>query len=180
MTDGSGVNMFEVIADKYESRCVEAHRLSCEHRNADSARLAWFVAICGYVLINGARFLASALPPVTLAKVGVLFGPWAAAAILAVLAHIAIVSAAGDEDKYHLGRLAALDNFWFSIAEGSPNGAFLQSIVDGSEPRLKSLQCSMDRSNRRRTVLTQSAQWAVVVSLGWSVIALVFNQCLIL
>ena len=158
---------------------IEGHRLKSADRHSDSTRLVWYVAVCGYVLVNGVAFLHAVLPVVTPSRLAALLVPWALTAILSIAGHIAIIRAARQEDRYHLGVLGSLDVFAFKVADGKADGSDLRSIINDTDPKLRPEKAAVDSANQWRHRLVQTAQWALLGSFVWSMVALIFAECLL-
>lgn len=84
-------------AQGYKNGSIEAHKMVDAHRVSDSSRLTWYVAVCGYVLVNSAQFIDRYLPGLSSWEIAVLLLPWAITAIAAIAGHIALVHAATQE-----------------------------------------------------------------------------------
>ncbi len=70
-----GVNSYRQAVDR-------ASTISRHLRTADSTRLAWYVAICGYMLLNSKSFFELTLRNVTPTQAGVFLFPWAITAAI--------------------------------------------------------------------------------------------------
>jgi hypothetical protein len=140
-------------------------------RSSARSRLVWFVAIAGFVIVNGKAvwdpIANSDFKGVPLA---LLMLPWVLAALAAVVTHFVIDEAKAKDDLYATKKAAAIDLYLESLEEQDADPRRMLAIINDTSDELKVPKAQSDRLGRIAASLERVAFLILILGFLWSLI----------
>ncbi|NOT04911.1 MAG: hypothetical protein HOP27_09975 [Anaerolineales bacterium] len=159
------------IVESFARQSAAFRPLAQQVRSGARSRMVWFVALCGFVILNGktlwdsiAQAYFSGLP------LALLIFPWVIAALFAVITHFIIDEVDARDNLYIAHQSAALDLYLESLDEGDADPREMIAIMHDSTDELKAAKSELDKYSKRAQLFERITFACVVAGFVWSLV----------
>ncbi|MCJ7529940.1 MAG: hypothetical protein MUO64_02760 [Anaerolineales bacterium] len=159
------------VVESYARQVATFRPMAEQVRSSARSRLVWFVALSGFVILNGkALWDPIAQVSFTGLPLALLVCPWVIAALAAVVTHFMIDEAGVKDDIYATKKAASIDLYLESLDEGDADPREMVAIINDSRDDLKEPKRVSERYGYLAQRLERITFLIIVVGFVWSFI----------
>jgi hypothetical protein len=133
-------------------------------------RLVWFVAISGYVLLNGKTLWESIIArTATGSEILMLSAPWLISSLMAFLTHYLCDRAEMNSHKFYSNKLVMIDLHLTDLASEQPDLEMFKSLLFDEAPEIKTLKKDADSLVKKVNTFESLSLLFIVLGFAWSI-----------
>lgn len=159
------------VVESYSRQFATFRSIADQTRSSAKSRLVWFVALSGFVILNG-KDLWDSLAEVSFTgkSLAFLIAPWIIAALTAVITHFVIDETGAKDDIFAVKKAAAIDLFLESLDEGDADPSEMVAIINDTDEDLKQAKEKAESSRKIAQLLERITFIVIVLGFFWSLI----------
>ena len=159
------------VVESYARQFGTFRPLAEQARSSARSRLVWFVALSGFVILNGKPLWDSiAGRAFTGVPLALLVLPWVIAAFVAVITHFIIDEVKVRDDLYAVKKAAAIDLYLENLQEGDADPREMLAIINDTSGDLKEAKSQSDRYATLARNLERVTFFLILVGFIWSLV----------
>ena len=129
------------VVESYFQTFSKSREFVSQTRASALTRLVWFVAISGYVLINGEPYWAKlAGKPLNTEQLFILSLPWLFAVFFSVVTHFLVDEVQVRDDKYFINKLATIDLHRIRVKEETEDPNEMKQLIEDTHPAFSEIK----------------------------------------
>ena len=168
------------VVESYLRNFPTLREIAEQTRSSAKSRLVWFVAIAGFVILNGKQIWDPiAEVRFTGVPLALLALPWAFAALIAVIAHFIIDEAGVKDDTYYLVKLSTIELHLERIKHGDDDPAEMLQIVNDTHTDISGPWKTSNRWGTRAMWLERITFILIAFGVLWALIGPFILACYI-
>jgi len=134
------------VVESYFQTFSKSREFVSQTRASALTRLVWFVAISGYVLINGEPYWAKlAGKPLNTEQLFILSLPWLFAVFFSVVTHFLVDEVQVRDDKYFINKLATIDLHRIRVKEETEDPNEMKQLIEDTHPAFSEIKASLNK-----------------------------------
>jgi hypothetical protein len=159
------------VVESYSRQFSALRPIAEQSRSSAKSRLVWFVALSGFVILNG-KDLWDSIAQVSFTGVSLAFliGPWVIAALTAVATHFLIDESGAKDDIFAVKKAAAIDLYLEGLDAGDADPNEMIAIINDTDGDLKQAKDEAEKSRKFAQLLERITFIVIVLGFIWSLI----------